>query len=92
MTSQTHAPPFIPKQLVVMPDFKRGSMGKDVLSPTSAAPFVGEIIDKQKRDSIASFSKGAHFQFTAHCKDLDLNKNLFTVTLPLFSVANKINK
>jgi hypothetical protein len=29
-----------------MPDFKRGSMGKDVLSPTSSSPFVGEIIDK----------------------------------------------
>lgn len=47
-------------------------MGKDI-SAGSFSPVSASVIDRNQREAIQSYSKNAHFQFTAHRKSPSLN-------------------
>ena len=48
------------------PNFTRGTIGKD--KGVFNSNVDGPVIDKKKRDTIATFSKATHFSFSVNAK------------------------
>lgn len=67
MTSQFHAPAHIPFQYITRANFKRGTLGKDMLAQPYGSSDAS-IVEKKHREAIQDFSKAAHFQFSASRK------------------------
>jgi hypothetical protein len=58
---------FIPTSKIQKPAANRENANKDQ-NLKSFEVIYGEVVDKSKRQAIASFSKAAHFNFTSPCK------------------------